>query len=208
MSRIALLAALLIAAAPQDDASKDTARKLKTIRLDVDFKDTDIRQFVDYVREVTGFNIVISKSVKFDFIKLTIKAKGVSVQSLFNLLLKPHEIGYTIEEGIIVIQDQAAIRSNVRLEIIDVRDLLYPIRDFPGVEITLVDTGLASISPVDDVKPELPLVDLIKAHVGGKSWEDNPRASIQLVNGLLFVRQSDEVIQQIRRILASFRHFK
>src|SRR5262245_19619316 len=170
MTRIALLAAAAVLAAPaavrsQDDETRTLRSRLRSVRLDVDFKDAGVRDLVDYIRDVMGCNIVLRDSDTVNRAKLTIKAKGISVQSLFNLLLKPNGIGFAIEDGVILVQAESEIQKVLKLEIIDVRDLLYPIRDFPGVEITLVDTGLATAPAVNDTPPEFPLVDLIKAHV-------------------------------------------
>ena len=206
---LALVAASVLPAASQDDASKSLWNRLRTLRLDVDFASTSLPEFVNYLREAADINIVISPRVDLPA-KLTIKAKGVTVSSLLRLLLKPHRLAWKIEEGVLLIVPDSELQSMVRLEIIDVRDLLLPIRDFPGVDITLnADAaGITMVEADDDSKAEFPIVDLIKAHVGGKTWDENPRASIQLLNGLLFVRQTDEVIQQIRRILVSLRRFK
>lgn len=206
---VALVAASALPAASQDDASKALWNRLRTLRLDVDFTNTGLPEFVDYLREVADINIVLSPKAELPK-PFTIKARSVTISSLLRLLLKPQRLGWKIEDGVLLIVPDAELQSAVRLEIIDVRDLLLPIRDFPGIEITL-NTDAAGVSMVeadDDAKGEFPIVDLLKAHVGGKTWDENPRASIQLMNGLLFVRQTDEVIQQIRRILASLRRFK
>lgn len=213
MIRTAILAGLLTAAlaspaATQDDETKILRHKLRTLRLDVDFRSADLRSVLDYLREVADINVVLTaRNVEGSF---TMKAKGVTIQSILNLLLKPQGIGYAIDGGVLVIKPLAELQSEVRLEIIDVRDLLIPIRDFPGAEITLsADSAGAAFSPVaDDAPADFPIVELLKAHVGGKTWDDNPRASMQLMNGLLLVRQTPEVIAQVRHVLIGLRRYK
>jgi hypothetical protein len=213
MRTAAILLGLLVAAgvpaASQDEESKTLRSKLRSIRLDVDFSNYSLVQLVDYLREVADINIVLNPKAEVPA-PLAMRARGVTIQSLLRLLLKPHQIGYTIEGGVVIIAPESALKSQVRLEIIDVRDLLMPIRDFPGIEITLdADAAGATFAAApDDAPAEFPIVDLLKAHTGGKSWEENPRASLQLMNGLLFVRNTDEVIQQIRAVLAGLRRFK
>jgi hypothetical protein len=209
MVRVALLLAVVSAAAPQDEASKTLWNRMRTLRLDVDFSKTTLPDFVNYLREVADINIVLSPKAEIST-PITIKAKDVTVSALLRLLLKPNRIGWRIEDGVLMIVPDSELQSAVRLEIIDVRDLLLPIRDFPGIEITLNtdDVGVSMSMQEDEVQEEFPIVDLVKAHVGGKSWDENPRASIRLMNGLLFVRNTDEVILQVRRIVASLRKYK
>ncbi|HZL71800.1 MAG TPA: STN domain-containing protein [Planctomycetota bacterium] len=215
MSKAAFLVGVLAVAVaaparPQDEESKSLRAKLRTIRLDVDFSKVSVKDFVDYLREAAGINIVLSPKAAEVQTALTIKAKDVTIQSLLRLLLKPVQLGYKVEDGVLLIVRESDLKSDVRLEIIDVRDLLMPIQDFPGGEITLATDSLgANFSPaVDEAPKEFPIVDLIKAHTGSKSWDENSRTSLGLMNGLLFVRQTEEVIQQIRKVLDTLRRFK
>ncbi|HEU4338629.1 MAG TPA: hypothetical protein VFS19_01055 [Planctomycetota bacterium] len=215
MMRAAILAgALAVAipapARPQDDETKTLKSRLRTIRLDVDFSQFTVTQLADYLRDVAGINIVVNPKAAEVPGTLTIKAKGVTIQSLLRLLLKPLGIGYTIQDGVLLIVRESELRSETRLEVIDVRDLLMPIRDFPGQDISLAEdaAGVAFNAPADETPKEFPIVDLVKAHTGSKSWDENPRASVQLMNGLLFIRQSDDVIAQVRRLLDTLRRFK
>jgi hypothetical protein len=205
-----LAVAVAAPARPQDEESKSLRAKLRTIRLDVDFSRVSVKDFVDYLREAAGINIVLSPKAAEVQTALTIKAKDVTIQSLLRLLLKPVQLGYKVEDGVLLIVRESDLKSEVRLEIIDVRDLLMPIQDFPGGEITLATDSLgANFSPaVDEAPKEFPIVDLIKAHTGSKSWDENSRTSLGLMNGLLFVRQTEEVIQQIRKVLDTLRRFK
>ena len=207
---VVLAVAVAAPARPQDEESKSLRAKLRTIRLDVDFSKVSVKDFVDYVREAAGINVVLSPKAAEVQTALTIKAKDVTIQSLLRLLLKPVQLGYKVEDGVLIIVRESDLKSDVRLEIIDVRDLLMPIQEFPGGEITLATDSLgANFSPaVDEAPKEFPIVDLIKAHTGSKSWDENSRTSLGLMNGLLFVRQTEEVIQQIRKVLDTLRRFK
>lgn len=208
----ALAVAIPAAARPQEDeASKTLRNKLRTIRIDVDFRNSTVSEVIDYIREVAGINIVVQRTmVVMTETRLTMKVKDVTIQSVLNLLLKPHEIGYKIEDGILIVLPLAEMKSDIKLEIIDVRDVMFPIRDFPGTDLSLLadSAGVAFSPAADETPPEFPIVDLIKAHTGGKAWDENPRTSLQLNNGLLFVRQTPEVIAQVRRLVAYLRQYK
>jgi len=209
MIRAIALAAMVLVAGAQDEADKSLRAKLRTLRIDIDISGWNVSQLADYVREVTGVNIVVDPSAASDPVSLTLRAKGVSVQSVLNLLLKPNKLGWVVEEGVLRIAREEKLRGNVRLEIFDLRDLLMPIRDFPGVEITLSESLGTNIGAPDDQSPtEFPIVDLIKAHTGARIWDDNPKASIRLEGGLLFVRQTPEVMAQVRKLVGFLRRFR
>ena len=205
-----LAVAVAAPARPQDDETKSLRAKLRTIRLDVDFAKVSVKDFIDYVREAAGINIVLNPKAAEVEAALTIKAKDVTIQSLLRLLLKPIQLAFTVEDGVLMIVREADLKSDIRLEIIDVRDLLMPIQDFPGGDISLVadSVGTTFSAAVDEAPKEFPIVDLLKAHTGSKTWDENPRASLALMNGLLIVRQTQDVIQQIKQVLDKLRRFK
>lgn len=64
-----------------------------------------------------------------------------------------------------------------------------------------------------DVVPEGPineemLVDLVKGSTGDRSWDDDAKAGLQLVNGRLVVTQTKAVHDEIRRLLGRLAQFK
>ena len=215
MKRIAIFAAavalaLPVAAAPQDDASKTLRAQVRTLRLDVDFRNWSVRELVDYIREVAGITIVLNPKAAEIPGTLTMKARGVSVHSILKLLLKPMKIGFAVQDGVLMIAPESDLKEEIVLEIFDVRDLLMPIRDFPGTDISLSadSAGATFTAPPDSDPPEFPIVDLVKAHTGGKAWDENPRSAIQLNGGLLIVRQTPEVIAKIRKVIGFLRQYK
>jgi len=209
MIRAIALAAVALVAGPQDEADKTLRARIRTLRIDIDIRGWNVVQLADYVREVTGVNVVVDPAAASEPVSLTLRARSVSVQSVLNLLLRPNKLGFIVEEGVLRIAREEKLRGNVRLEIIDLRDLLMPIRDFPGVELTLSDTAGMAMAPPDESTPaEFPIVDLIKAHTGSRTWDDNPKTSIRLEGGLLFVRQTPEVIAQVRKVVGFLRRYR
>lgn len=213
MSRIAIGVVLTLAVAPATPAQETDRRKvedrIRTFRVDVDFRNARIAEVVEFLAEAARVNVVIDRSARESDQRITLRARSVSVRTVLGLALSSTEFGFGVRDGVLLIASKAEFARDVRLEIIDVRDLLYPIRDFPGVEVTLADTGTAFRSVGDESEsPELPLVDLVRAHVGGRTWEENPRASIAVVGGLLVVRQTPDVIAQVRRLVAQLRRYR
>jgi hypothetical protein len=47
----------------------------------------------------------------------------------------------------------------------------------------------------------MPIEEMVRAHTGGRSWEENPKASIKMQNGLLVIKNTPEVHKQVRRLL-------
>ncbi len=46
------------------------------------------------------------------------------------------------------------------------------------------------------------LVELVRSTTGGRSWDDDPKAGVELVNGFLTVTQTKSVHEEIRSLLA------
>jgi hypothetical protein len=96
------------------------------------------------------------------------------------------------------------------MEIYDCRDILYPIQDFPGVDIQLAQDSIGTVIAGGDATTsgEMPIEELVKAHTGGRSWDDNPKCTARLQNGLLVIKNTPEVHKQVVRLLNLLRRNK
>lgn len=52
------------------------------------------------------------------------------------------------------------------------------------------------------------LVELVRASTGGRSWDENASVSLELLNGLLIVKQSKSVQREVRRLIGEIRSMK
>ncbi|MBI4565207.1 MAG: hypothetical protein HY716_10990 [Planctomycetes bacterium] len=210
MIRLLLPALALVAGASvQEGEDRRLLEKIRTLKIDVDFRDTPVAGVADFIADVADINVFVHREVRESSDTVTLRVKDVSIRSILNLALASKKFGFRVRDGVLHIAPREEFDKDVKLELIDVRDLLYPIRDFPGVEMTLTDAGAGLTALSEAVEPaEFPLVDLIQAHVGGRSWQENPRTSIRLSNGILVVRQTPEVIAQIRRVVDYLRRNK
>jgi type II secretory pathway component GspD/PulD (secretin) len=188
---------------------REIESKLATRRVSMDFKDVSVDQVLEFMREVSGLNFVHSLSSNDDR-KTSFKAKDITLKGALSLMLKPLGLVYRVRDGYVEILTKEKADQDVVMELYDLRDLLYVARDFPGADFTLDPNapGGMFVEPEPPAPAELPVEELIKTHTGGKSWEENPRASIGLQNGILVVRQTREVHLQIRRLIAQLRNFK
>ncbi len=206
-----ILLAAAVPALAQDRARDEIENKLRNIRVTLDFKDAPLDAVVDYLREISDVNMIVDARVREMDIRVTIKVNEISLKSVFGLVLRPRDCGTMFRDGVLQILPLKDIHDRtIRMEIYDCRDILYPIQDFPGVDISLdgggpgvliQDTGLAGGG-------EMPIAELVRTHTGGGSWDENPRASCAMQNGLLVVKQTPEVHAQIIRLLNMLRRNK
>ena len=136
----------------------------------------------------------------------------ISLRSVFRLMLEPHDCDVTYQDGLIkVMTKEDIVDKNVILRLFDVRDILYPIQDFPGVDLVLNgdSLGVAMRMVTEDMGGgEMPIEELVRAHTGGTSWDENERTSVSLQNGLLIVKNTPTVFRQITRLLNMLRQNK
>jgi type II secretory pathway component GspD/PulD (secretin) len=206
-----MLATLLLLALQRDPAQAEAEGKLNNLKISLDFKDAPLETVVDYLREISALNLFVDRKVADKQIRVSLKVTEIALKSVFALMLKPHDCGTMFKDGVLMVMTKEDIADRtVKMQIFDCRDILHPIQDFPGVEIMLaVDGGVIANPIVDDAgASEVPIAELVRAHTGGKSWDENPRFSVALQNGLLVVKQTPDVLRQITRLLDMLRRNK
>ncbi len=206
-----LVASLVFLTLPQDEGAESARKKLQNMRISLEFQDTPLADSIDYFRDMTGLNILVDQSVASrGDLPVSIIVKNITARSGLSLLLRPLGLVWIWKEGVLLVTTKENGYERVKLRIYDVRDLLFRIRDFPGVELQLSDTSIGTTFSDDDEDggEELPLEEILQAHTGGNSWDANSKTSILLANGLLVVRQSAAVHLEIRRLLSKLRRNK
>lgn len=214
MVRVLAILALTASAAWPQDGAKDPVRaevaaKLRNVRVSLDFRQAPLESALDVMRELAGINMIVGPKARALEAKVTIKVQDLPMRAALRLMLASHDLTWDFRHGVVFITTREEAMDAVVTEIYDVRDLTHPVASFPGVELDLVPGGLGVVASVEpEAGPEMPVVDLVKAHTGGKSWDENPRASINLHGGLLVVRQTREVHRQVQRVIGKLRGFK
>lgn len=217
----AMLAAALgpLAAAGQADAGRQEAiQKLGSMKITVDFKDMPLGEAVDYLREVSGLNMVVSARVteKHPDLRVTLKVRDLTVKSCLKLMIQGRELTATWKDGAIVLLPSEDVQSNVEVRLYDVRAQLVKIQDFPGPRVELAAPAGTSARPIVggdfqfDKEPPIPpetLVMLIKENTGDRTW-DNGSAHIELANGRLVVSQTPAIHREIERLLRLLEQYK
>lgn len=211
----AAVLALALAAAPvlaQDKNRAEVEAKLKNIKVTLDFQNAPLPQVVDYLREISGLNMFIDAKVVEKNVMVSMKVQEISLRSIFSLILSPHGCETMHKDGVVMIMlKEDVLEKTIYMEIHDCRDILYPIQDFPGVDIALTtdSIGTATIDAGGgDAGAQFPIEELVKAHTGGKSWDESQKTTCTMQNGLLIVRHRPEVHQEVRQLLNMLRRNK
>ena len=196
-----VLAATLALA--QDNTKSEYESKLNNIKVTLDFQNSPLDQVVDYLREISGLNIFVDSKVRDKNIVVSLKVTEISLKSIFSLILKPQGCGVMFRDGVLQLMLEPDIADRtMRMEIYDCRDILYPIQQFPGIDLDLSTiSGVVATPAMDEVGGEMPIEEMVRAHTGGRSWEENSKASIKMQNGLLVIKNTPEVHKQVRRLL-------
>jgi type II secretory pathway component GspD/PulD (secretin) len=206
---LALMAGTAWAQQSADPVKAEYASKLNGLRVTLDFKTAPLEDVINYLREISDMNMLVGTKAREKGVTVSLKVTDLPLKSALKLMLAPNQLAYTFKDGVLYIATEEEVQQDVVMEIYDVRDLLHPITHFPGVEMTLASEGLgATVTEETSTAEEMPIVDLIKAHTGGKTWDDNPKASINLQNGLLVIKQTRETHKSVRRLIGKLRDFK
>ena len=211
MKAMILVLAMAALAFPQDGAREEVDAKLKNLRVTLDFKEAPIETVVDYLREISGINIFVDTKVKDKNIVLSLKVSDISLKSVFSLMLNPHGCDTMFREGVLMVMTKEdVVDKTIKMQIYDCRDILYPIKDFPGIDIDLSGTGAGVIfqDAGGNEGGEVPIEELVRAHTGGRSWEENQKCVCKMTNGLLVIKNTPQVHKQVNRLLDMLRSNK
>jgi type II secretory pathway component GspD/PulD (secretin) len=206
MKTLAVAVALALGsltASAQDTVRSEYEGKLNNIKVTLDFQNAPLDQVVDYLREISGMNIFTDSKVRDKNVTISLKVTEISLRSIFGLMLKPQGCGILFKDGVLQLMTLPDIDDRtMRMEIYDCRDILYPISNFPGIEMDLTaGAGIVVQPPEDPAGGEIPIEEMVRAHAGGRSWEENQKAVCKMQNGLLVIKNTPEVHKQVRRLL-------
>ena len=211
MKTILAVLVLALPAAAQDGKREEIEAKLRNMRVTLEFNNAPIDTVLDYLREISEINLFLDAKAKDKNIVVTLKVSDISIKSVLSLILKPQGCDTMFREGVVMIMTKEdVVDRTVKMQIYDCRDILYPIHDFPGVDIDLSQAGIGVqiVGAGDGDSPEVPIEEMVKAHTGGRSWEENPKCVCRMTNGLLVVKNTPEVHKQVVRLMDMLRRNK
>jgi type II secretory pathway component GspD/PulD (secretin) len=228
-----LLTAVLVLAGPLCALAQESSdeldprygeikRKLDTMKVTVDFKDSAFEDALSFLRDFSGLNIVVDAEVSSklspDQLKVNLRVKDLVLKSCLKLMLSSKDLTAIYKEGVIVVVPKGKTSQNVTLQFYDVRDLLVKLQDFPGPKVELVSPQAGGGGPLagaafslEEPKSTITeefITEMVKTNTGDRSWDENPLASISLNNGVLIVSQSKRVHGEVKVLLQLLRQFK
>src|SRR3954469_2666022 len=192
------------------DGREDAARKLETLKVTVDFDNVKLPEAIDYLRDVTGLNLVLlPKAMEKDAeSNVRLKVKDLSVKSVLKLLLSSRGLTASYRDGALVILPKEDLQSTTAMRIFDVRALQVKIQDFAGpvVELTSSASKKMGVTIVNLDEPKIVIEDeflitMVKTSTGSGSWESNPNAVAELHNGQLVVTQTPAILREVENLL-------
>jgi len=140
-------------------------------KMSINLKESDIRNVLTMIGELTGLNIVISPNIEDT---ITANLENVTVKAALDAILKPNNYSYFVQDNIIIVKDLdtqliGELESVViRLKYINSNDLQAPlstiltsrgsVQSFLPVASMAGQTGPPNMAIVSDVQENIPRV--------------------------------------------------
>lgn len=190
--------------------------KLDNTKVSPDFTDTPLKAVVQFFKDVSGVNILISPKVfdetPEDALRVNLQVTEVSMRDAMNLILDMTNLAYAIRDGVMIVTTKGEALESPVLRVFDVRDVIALPKDFPGTQIKLEATdssasgGIPGLGMDDAAEPLTAdaVADLIRTAVAPESW-DTPPNSLEAKPGQLIVRNQPSVVAQVESLLSALR---
>lgn len=195
-------------------------RSLSIRRIDLNFDNTPFTDCINFLRDITGLNFVISKEAEeaaSGDAEISLRLKQITLKNALELMLGQlgGDLDYSIRDGAIVLTTRDENKAELFLEFYEVSSIINNINDYPGPEVGLSNSGAGqggSAGPSfdlggddDDDEPKGgigadKLIELIE-QVQGESEEGN----IEVSGGVLIVRKPAAVHRKIIKLLEALR---
>ncbi|HZV01991.1 MAG TPA: hypothetical protein VFF73_35110 [Planctomycetota bacterium] len=195
-------------------------QKLATQKLTFNFNATPFNEVVDFLRDFTGINIIVSKAIDGEQVKLDLRLKDVIAQNAIDIILNQTGFAMSFKNEALMITPKEEAKGEYSLDIYDVQDILAAIPDFPGPRIRITAPragggrgqggGALTIDdePTTDENPAViepdKLEQLVKNSTGADEVWGDP-ASYELHRGQIIVNQTREVHEKIKLVLENLR---
>lgn len=196
------------------------------------FKETPLINVVEFLKDLSGLNIVIDPQIDSEEKKVTLPLKNITLENVINILMEKLDLTYVFKNESIFITQKGAKVAKTIFEVLNVQDLLNPIKDFPGPKIRIKASGAAGAGggapgggggagggaggldlgggdgdeegKSKSLTPEK-LIEIIKGSTGEENWADEEKASVEHHRGQLLVVNTPETILKIKKILKQLR---
>lgn len=127
------------------EVAREVRRTLASLRVTINFDKTPVLECFDFLRDVTGMNLVLSKAAveALEDKTVTLRLKDIRLKNCLELLLQQvdPDLRYGVRHGVLTIALKDEWRRSMVLELYFVGDLVDPIPDFPGPKMGIGPDG-------------------------------------------------------------------
>jgi hypothetical protein len=137
--------------APKDKNEREVQRRyhsaLRTQRVTLNFDGTPFVECLDFLRDVTGLNIVVTKGALEEVEKkaVKLKLKNITLRNVFELMLAQvsPDLRYAVKSGVLMVGLQDEFKQEaMTLELYFVGDLVHRPPDFKGPKMGMGKNGV------------------------------------------------------------------
>ncbi|MBI3854966.1 MAG: hypothetical protein HY293_04665 [Planctomycetes bacterium] len=163
-----------------EQEDRQILRRLRTCRLTLDANQAPLTAVVDEFREKSGLNFHITGVENPEALTISFKSGEQPLEAILRQLLRSYDLAYLVRDGVVLITSVKNIRDRVRLEQYDVQDLV-------------TENGAED------------LIERIVRKVHSGEWKEESGRSIRFKDGLLVVRNINEVQEDLQEFLRRLR---
>ncbi len=202
--------ALSETAEPVDDAALKSWNRFRTTPISVDLDNAKLAEFVRRVQESGEINCVIDPILVDDGSTespIQFRVKDVPGELVLKLVTQMLGIGYAFRDEALFFTRPDRVEESV-VQVYDVRDLMWTLRDYPGPVFEKAEEAGAWMSLSTETREAYTvdqLVETIRRNIEPATWDDPGRATIVSLSGALFVLQAPSVHEKMREFLEAVR---
>jgi hypothetical protein len=198
---------------PAPRSMREALLRLKSTRVNVDFKEMEFARAVKFIGNVAGFDVIVSPELQAkglsDVAPITLRLRNVTVKQLAELVERFTKTKMHFRKGILEFTTKKAARGKPVMRIYSIGEITTPMRHFPGPDINLYPAG-AEFEREEETLVESAfgnadsVAELIQSTIESETWEDD-NTSIQAYTGKLIVKTYPHVHRKVLRLLNQLR---
>ena len=217
----------------ESEADRAARAKLRTRLQRLDFDDIELKDVIQFLRDVAGVNIYVKwQSLSAAGVErattVNIHLGSVTVEKALQLILDDvggvNPLGFIIEDGVVMVTSREDLQTRTITRVYDIRDMIFRVPNFKGPRMDLEmnagqgqqqggggggadmfqDTGTEE-DTMSKAELVAKIVDAIKTTVDPPSWTDETRVGIRELHGQLIVTQTAENHRGVLELISKLR---
>jgi type II secretory pathway component GspD/PulD (secretin) len=194
--------------------------QLESYRVNLEFEDAPLDAVIEYLRSITGINIVIDPEVKTELeasgTTVRLKLMDIPVGDALEILLANEvDLTYTFHDDVLLVTKKSKAFGNPIPRFHDIRDIAFGLTRFKSPDIRL-QTGQAELDePIPmtgSVEAQEPVISpddilqLVRTNIAPETWDGNP-GTIDITGGRLLVVHTMPIQREVTKFLNDLRKF-